>query len=65
MPVADDEATALEHALAADAERWHLRCERMGPLYRQSVGQTVLEALVTYRRLLVSQLDVPGSRQAE
>jgi hypothetical protein len=50
----DAEATPLEHAIAADAESWHQRCDRMGALYAQSVGQTVLDALVKYRRLIES-----------
>jgi hypothetical protein len=42
----DQEATENEHRIAADAEAWHLACARRGPLYEQSVGETVLRALV-------------------
>lgn len=58
----DGEATELEQALAASAEAWHLRCARMGALYEQPVGQTVLEALVLYRQLL--QLDCSCSNSS-
>ncbi len=49
-PVAiDDEPTAMEHLIAADAEKWHYECERRGSLFAQTVGATVLAALVRAR----------------
>lgn len=49
-PVAiDDEPTAMEHLIAADAEKWHYECVRRGSLFEQSVGATVLGALVRAR----------------
>ncbi len=49
-PIAiDDEPTAMEHLIAADAEKWHYECERRGTLFAQTVGATVLGALVRAR----------------
>lgn len=49
-PIAlDDEPTAMEHLIAADAEKWHHACRRRGSLFEESVGATVLSALVRAR----------------
>lgn len=62
-PIAlDDEPTAMERLIAADAEHWHHECRRRGALFEQSVGATVLAALVRARvgalRVLIHEMQV-------